>query len=212
MAKSTAGSHSKAAVAGMVLIRVFLGMFFLFSASAKIFVFGESPEAGSPALPLPTPAATTATGTPGGPPRKIDPPSAQPEPGTLNPQPFIDELKAATAEGGTFASDNSVLPMFADFLKNTVSKNAVFFGWLVIIGEAAVGFFLLLGLLTRLTAFIAMLISAAYLLATMHLFPPVGLAANSAFLAMELAVMLGNAGKIAGVDALFGKKKKSSDD
>lgn len=206
MAKSTAGSYSKAAVAGMVLIRVFLGMFFLFSASAKIFIFGESsaPAAEITVIPANTPGSPTR--------RIIQAPPEQPEPGTLNSKPFIDELKKATGKGGTFAGDDNVLPLYADFLKNTVSKHAEFFGWLVIIGEAAVGFFLLLGLFTRLTAFIAMLVSAGYLLATMHLFPPVGLAANSAFLAMELAVMLGNAGKTAGIDALFGKKKKSSDD
>ena len=210
MAKGTAGSHSKAAVAGMVLIRVFLGVFFLFSASAKVFVFGDLPQDESvlmiPATPPPA-AATTGAPTV----RQVPQLPPEPAPGSLDSKPFIDELRRATGEGGIFSSDDSVLPFYADFLKHTVSKYADLFGWLVIIGEAAVGFFLLLGLFTRPTAFIAMIISTGYLLATMHLFPPVGLAANSAFLAMELAVLLSNAGKTAGVDALFGKKAKSEE-
>ncbi|MHB9109839.1 MAG: DoxX family protein [Armatimonadota bacterium] len=209
MAKSTAGSHSKAAVAGMVLIRVFLGLFFLFSASAKVFIFGESPE---PVTPVVTSVQPSATGAPGAPPvRQVPQQPTQPEPGSLDSEPFINELGQATGEGGIFSSENTVVPFYADFLKTTVSENKYFFGWLVIIGEAAVGFFLLLGLFTRLTAFIAMIMSTGYLLATMHLFPPVGMAANTAFLAMELAVLLSNAGKTAGMDALFGKKGKSEE-
>lgn len=206
MAKGTAGSNSKAAVAGIVLIRLFLGLFFLFSASAKVFVFGDGAPAETPVVTS-TPSSATTPGAP----RRVAPPPVEPAPGSLDSGPFIDELRRATGEGGIFASDDNVLTFYANFLKQTVSQYADFFGWLVIISEAAVGFFLLLGLFTRLTAFIAMIISTAYLLATMHLFPPVGLAANSAFLAMELAVLLGNAGKTAGVDALFGKKGKSEE-
>jgi len=166
----------------MVLIRVFLGLFFLCSAGAKIISFGEN---------APPPAHGAA--------------AKEPAPGSS----FITELNKAAGPGGAFVDEYSVLPVYAEFLRNIVSPNADIFGWLVIVGEAAVGLFLLVGLLTRVTAIVAMLISAAYLLATMHLSPPLGLAANSAFLAMELSVFIGNAGKTVGIDGLFRKKGKT---
>jgi uncharacterized membrane protein YphA (DoxX/SURF4 family) len=188
MAKGSAAAHSKAAVTGMVLIRVFLGLFFLFSAGAKVITFSGSESAGSPTIyPAPT---------------------AEPEPGSLSADLFIAELRKVTGPGGAFSDEYNALPVYAEFLRSTVSPNAEIFGWLAIIGEAAVGLFLLIGLLTRLTALIAMLISTVYLLAAMHLFPPLGLAANAAFLAMELSVFISNAGKTAGIDGLLGKRTK----
>jgi len=209
MAKSSAGSHSKAAVAGMVLIRVFLGVFFLFSASAKFITFaGESdaPRTMIPASPVPA-ANTTAAVSPA---TRVVPPPAT-EPGGLSPKLFIDELHKVTMPDGDFTRGN-ILPQYAAYLQNVVSPHAGVFGWLVIIGEAAVGLFLLIGMFTRLAALIAMIISIAYLLATMHLYPPLGLAANSAFLAMEFSVFASNAGKTAGFDGIFGRKAKNDDD
>jgi len=218
MAKSSAGSHSKAAVAGMVLIRVFLGVFFLFSASAKFITFaGESdaPRTMIPASPVPA-ANTTAAVSPATQPavtppatRVVPPPAT--EPGGLSPKLFIDELHKVTMPDGDFTRGN-ILPQYAAYLQNVVSPHAGVFGWLVIIGEAAVGLFLLIGMFTRLAALIAMIISIAYLLATMHLYPPLGLAANSAFLAMEFSVFASNAGKTAGFDGIFGRKAKNDDD
>jgi len=194
MAKGSAGSHSKSAVAGMVLIRVFLGLFFLCGAGAKIINFGGSESTDSyPNMPAQAAGVST----------------VKPASGFLAPNLFFTELRKATGPNGAFSDEYSVLPAYAEFLRNVVSPNADIFGWLVIVGEAVVGLFFLLGLLTRVTAVIAMLISGVYLLASMHLFPPLGLAANSAFLAMELSVFISNAGKTAGIDGLIRKKGKT---
>ena len=183
MGKGSA-DHHKTAVAGIAFVRIFLGLFFLFAAVMKLFTMTDAP-----------PQPGTA-------------PSKQPVVVSLSSEGFIAELKAATGTGGDFVGPDSALPQYAQFLQQTVYPNAESFSWLIIAGEGAVGLFLLIGLFTRITAVIAMLISATYLLATMHLYPPVGLAGNAAFLAMECAVLIGNAGKTAGFDALLGKKAK----
>jgi len=171
-----AADIDKAAVVGMACLRIFLGLFFLLAAIAKVCPPAEMPVTSAPAENI------------------------------FSPDAFIDELAVATGPHGDFSSPDNALPAYARFLRETVHPNAQQFGQLLIIGEAAVGILLLIGFLTRVAAGVAILISIAYLLATMHLFPPVGLAANAAFLVMEGVVLASNAGHVAGLDGRLGKK------
>jgi uncharacterized membrane protein YphA (DoxX/SURF4 family) len=180
----------KTAAAGITVIRIFLGLFFLLTAITKVL-----PPEGIPSDRSAGNGHVTAAAHPSA------------KNGGISAQPFIEELKLATGPGGDVSSKASVLPIYADFLRNDVSPHAEFFGGIVIIGEALVGLLLLIGLLTRVAAVFGMILSAAYLLATMHLFPPVSLAGNASFLVMELVVLIGNAGKVIGFDALLGRKK-----
>jgi len=72
---------------------------------------------------------------------------------------------------------------------------------------------LLLGLLTRLGAFFALLLSVAFTLATFHLVDgrlAVGLGAVSlGFVVMALAVIIAAAGRTWGFDAAIAKRSKT---
>lgn len=209
---SSTTDGKKAAVAGLAFIRIFLGLFFVFSAAAKLL-----PVESMPTTIISANTATTATNTAGTATRApinrtAIPANTSVDVSAISADAFIAQIREQTGVNGQFSSKDNVWPWYKDFLRETVSPHAELFGWLVIIGEGLIGFLLVIGLFTRLSALIAMLMSAAYLLATMHLFPPVGLAGNAGFLIMEFGLFIGNAGKTAGLDATMGKKKKASDD
>src|SRR4051794_33875961 len=60
--------------------------------------------------------------------------------------------------------DHSVPPPFRSFLENVVIEHDQTFTLLVIVGELAVGLALILGAMTRLTAVVALLMNANFLL------------------------------------------------
>lgn len=72
------------------------------------------------------------------------------------------------AQGGlakTGGDHPDVTGWYAWFLQNVVVPNAGIFGWLVTIGELAVGLALILGALTGIAAFFGIVMNANYLLA-----------------------------------------------
>jgi uncharacterized membrane protein YphA (DoxX/SURF4 family) len=164
MAKNAApgpDNHQKTCIAGMVMMRIYMGAFFLFSVIAD----------------------------------KLQDPAA-----------FIRHLYAWTSHGGLFVAGN-VWPDYARFLVTSVHPNANAFGWLIITGELVVGIMLLFGLLTRLAGFGALLLTGAYLLATLHKATEVW-ALNATFLLMALAVIIAAAGRTWGVDAFIARRTK----
>lgn len=232
MAKGAADQLAKASIAGMVLIRIFLGAFLLYSASAKIIAPMETIPPELPPVPLVQPATrapapVNSVASPTSPARPLPrpaparhvvapPPPAVNAPSMFSPEAFISMLRESTAPGsdaehaGRFVRHN-VNPDFALFLTGIVNPNADAFGWLVIVGEAGLGLLFLFGLLTRVAALLALVMNAGYLLATMHL-SPTYISANTAFLVMELAVLMAGAGRMFGMDGMMGKKKSKSKD
>jgi len=195
----------------MVIIRIFLGVFFLYGASAKVVIF-DNLFAGDTGQPYAAIQPTPPGGDGAAQQRSADAPPANGE--IIAPELFIAEFTKATAPDGPFtgspAIGRNIWPEYAEFITSMVHPKAELFGWLIIVGEFLVGFLLLIGLLTRLTAAVAMVISAAYLLATMHLFPPMGLLGNAGFLVMELSVLISDAGRVGGFDALLHRPKKKA--
>jgi thiosulfate dehydrogenase [quinone] large subunit len=161
MAKASAGGggdrHPQASIAGMVIVRLFVGAFFLYAAYTKL----------------------------------------------ADPAAFIHALARETAEGGSYIV-HAAWPGFADFLRQTVAPHATLFGWLVMIGECLAGGLLFLGLLTRLAAVIAILLSATYLLATLYS-SAASWGINAAFLTMEVAVLVAAAGRTCGIDRVLAR-------
>lgn len=153
--------HPQGSIAGMVMIRLFMGAFFLYGALAD----------------------------------KLS-----------NPAKFISYLSDMTGSGGDFIRDNQ-FPAFARFLENTVHPNANAFGWLIITAELVLGIMLVAGLLTRLAGFGALLLSGAYLLATLHLSAS-RWAINMAFVVMAVAVIIAAAGRTWGVDAFIARRTR----
>lgn len=163
MAKSAPGpdNHPKASIAGMVMVRIFMGAYFLYSAISE----------------------------------KLG-----------NPAGFIKQLSDWTAHNGLFVYNN-VWPAYGHFLANSVHPNANAFGWLIITGELVVGIMLLFGLLTRLAGAGALLLTGAYLLATLHLRTEAW-SLCAAFVVMALAVIVAAAGRTWGVDAFISRRTK----
>ncbi|MGH7816916.1 MAG: DoxX family membrane protein [Candidatus Binatia bacterium] len=96
-----------------------------------------------------------------------------------------------------------IYPWYKAFLQNYVMTHSELFGYLVTIGEIAVGACLLLGLLTRLSALVGLFMLINYYLA-------VGMARGGAMLAQQqtfiiaLAIFaLANPGRTLGLDGLL---------
>lgn len=68
------------------------------------------------------------------------------------------------ALGKSTGSQPSVFGWYASFLQSIVLPNAVFWSWLITLGEIAVGIGLIIGLLTGIAAFFGGLMNANYLL------------------------------------------------
>lgn len=163
MAKVAGGDagHAQGSVVGMVLVRAFVGAFFLSAAVSQITDF----------------------------------------------TPYLRYIHGAVASHGAFIADSMAPAFFTRFLSQTVAPHA-HTAVLVVIGvEILVGALLVLGLLTRLGGFLALLLSTAFLLATMHLNGPY-LGIHAAFIAMELGIIIAAAGRTLGIDQLLARKSK----
>ena len=95
---------------------------------------------------------------------------------------------------------------YISFLTRFIVPHARVYTYLVVLGEVLVGGLMVLGITTRLVVVPALFMSINFLLATWNLgFEWQGI--NEAFIAMELVVMLGGAGRFLGIDAAFARKK-----
>ncbi len=161
MAKMTGpGGGAAPASAGMVVIRLFLGAYFLYSG---IVFAGDMPG-------------------------------------------FIHFMKIATSDRGLFITQNPC-PAFAHWLIAAVAPHVSLTCGLLVGGELLAGVLLLVGLLTRLGALIAMTISLFFLLATLADSAP-STGANSALLVMSVAVLIAAAGRTWGLDAILVRRTR----
>ena len=106
-----------------------------------------------------------------------------------------------------------LLPWYKSFLQSYVVPHSELFGYLVTIGEIAVGACLILGLLTRLSAVVGLFMVANYYLA-IGMMRGGAMAAQQQIYMLLLAIfLLANPGRTLGLDGLLlrgGAKGKSS--
>jgi len=93
---------------------------------------------------------------------------------------------------------------YKEFLETTVLPHASTFAWLVAVGEFLVGLCLLIGLLTRFCAIMGIVMNVNYVMA-MGL-APLAFHANQLFVAGELAMLIGGAGRFLGLDYFLAKR------
>ncbi len=92
------------------------------------------------------------------------------------------------------------------FLMHTVLPHSSLFTYLVVFGEIGVGLLLIVGLCTRISVLLAIVMNINYLLAT-WLDGPISQGLNESFLAMEFAVLISGAGRVFGLDAILARKR-----
>jgi thiosulfate dehydrogenase [quinone] large subunit len=93
-------------------------------------------------------------------------------------------------------------PFYQEFVRRVVLPNASLFAALITWGELLVGVTLVLGLMTRLSAAVALLLVVNYMLAKGAWFWTPS-SNDAAFAAISLALIIGAAGRTFGVDALL---------
>ena len=98
-----------------------------------------------------------------------------------------------------YAMRNASVP-YQHFLQQLVIPHATLFSYLVMVGELAAGFCLLLGLGTRVGAAIAMFLFLNYMLAKGRLFWSPD-SEDAAVFFSALVCLLGAAGRVLGIDA-----------
>jgi thiosulfate dehydrogenase (quinone) large subunit len=96
-------------------------------------------------------------------------------------------------------------PFYRGFLEEVVLPNTQLFAALVTWGEFLVGVFLILGLLTRLSATVALLLTLNYMFAK-GAWPWTPSSNDAAFAAISLALVIGAAGRTLGLDAMLAKR------
>lgn len=96
--------------------------------------------------------------------------------------------------------------VYHNFLIHSVLPHSAFFTYLVVFGEMGVGILLIIGLCTRLSVLLAIVMNLNYLLAT-WLDGPLPQGLNESFLAMEFAVLISGAGRVFGLDAVLARKR-----
>jgi thiosulfate dehydrogenase [quinone] large subunit len=96
-------------------------------------------------------------------------------------------------------------PFYRGFLQEVVLPNTQLFAALVTWGEFLVGVFLILGLLTRLSATVALLLTLNYMFAK-GAWPWTPSSNDAAFTAISLALAIGAAGRTLGLDAMLAKR------
>jgi uncharacterized membrane protein YphA (DoxX/SURF4 family) len=96
-------------------------------------------------------------------------------------------------------------PFYRDFLQDIVLPNVHLFARLVTWGELLAGVLLILGLMTRLSAAVALLLTLNYMLAK-GAWPWMPSSNDGAFAVISLAVMIGAAGRTLGLDALLARR------
>jgi thiosulfate dehydrogenase [quinone] large subunit len=94
---------------------------------------------------------------------------------------------------------------YREFLQEVVLPNARLFAALVIWGELLVGVLLILGLLTRLSAAVALLLALNCMLAK-GAWPWTPSSNDAAFAAISLALIIGAAGRTFGLDAVLARR------
>ena len=96
-------------------------------------------------------------------------------------------------------------PFYRDFLQDIVLPNAHLFAQLVTWGELLAGVLLIFGLMTRLSAAVALLLTLNYMLAK-GAWPGMPSSNDAAFAFISLAVMIGAAGRTWGLDSLLARR------
>jgi thiosulfate dehydrogenase (quinone) large subunit len=94
---------------------------------------------------------------------------------------------------------------YREFLQGVVLPNAQLFARLVTWGELLIGILLLLGLMTRLAAAVALLLTANYMLAK-GAWPWTPSSNDAAFVIISLAIMIGAAGRTFGLDSMLARR------
>ena len=94
---------------------------------------------------------------------------------------------------------------YREFLQEVVLPNAPLFATLVTWGEFLVGVSLILGLMTRLSATVALLLTLNYMLAK-GAWPWTPSSNDAAFAAISLALLIGAAGRTFGLDSILAKR------
>lgn len=115
-------------------------------------------------------------------------------------------------EWSSFAVDYPVFPPYSWFVEYVVQPNFVLFGWSVFFLEAALGAFLILGLLTRLTAVAGLVQALAITFSVLN--QPVYNEWNTAYyllIGAHLAVIGTAAGRFYGLDAALRPLWRRSD-
>jgi uncharacterized membrane protein YphA (DoxX/SURF4 family) len=96
-------------------------------------------------------------------------------------------------------------PFYQEFVQRVVLPNASLFATLVTWGELLVGLTLVLGLLTRLSAAVALLLLVNYMFAKGAWFWEPS-SNDAALAAISVALLIGAAGRTFGLDALLAKR------
>jgi thiosulfate dehydrogenase [quinone] large subunit len=94
---------------------------------------------------------------------------------------------------------------YRDFLQDVVLPNVHLFARLVTWGELLAGLLLILGLMTRLSAAVTLLLTLNYMLAK-GAWPWMPSSNDAAFAFISLAVMIGAAGRTWGLDSLLTRR------
>jgi thiosulfate dehydrogenase [quinone] large subunit len=115
-----------------------------------------------------------------------------------------DFTPGLTAFVGQRAMEHSHL-FYREFLQEVVLPNAQLFATLVTWGELLVGVSLILGLMTRLSATVALLLTLNYMLAK-GAWPWTPSSNDAAFAAISLALLIGAAGRTFGLDSILAKR------
>jgi len=106
------------------------------------------------------------------------------------------------SEATVAARPDRMLPWYRFFLENAVLPNVRPFSILVTIGEILLGATLVLGLLTRVSSFVGILLVLNYIFATWHCgFPYTPL--NILFIAILLVLLISGAGRCLGLDSVL---------
>ena len=118
---------------------------------------------------------------------------------------FTPDLIGFVQEVGLQRAHQFYLP----FLEQVVLPNAAAFAALVTWAELLVGVMLMLGLLTRLSAAVALLLTVNYMFAKGAWFWTPS-SHDAAFVAISLALLIGAAGRTLGLDALLARRRPRS--
>ena len=115
--------------------------------------------------------------------------------------PFVDEMLAFLQN---VASKRASAP-YLQFVQSVVIPNAKLFSYLIMTGELVAGICLLTGTCTRVAAGIAMALFLNYMLAKGRMFWSPD-SQDAAVFFIALVVLLGRAGRVAGVDVFLARK------
>ena len=102
--------------------------------------------------------------------------------------------------------DSCPFGFYRSFLQHTVLPHGTLFTYLVVFGELCIGISLMLGLLTRFSALVAIILSGNFLLASWHL-GPASQGINEAIILISLALLITGAGRVAGIDQYLARTR-----